>query len=373
MRRRRTRRPTTCTCRGVSAADQHTKKSLESALDLLHQAIKLDPGYEPSWTELSLVYSDVASRGLVSMDEALAQAREAASQALKLNPKSARAHVALGLIHMNIDWDWAGADREFRQALALDPGDATVLVASGALELALGQTARAATLFQQALSRDPLHASSYSNLGITYYAEGRLPDAEAAFRKSLELKPNGAYTHNGLPGWCCCHRGTREAALTEMGHESDEGWRLEGLAIVNHALGKRAEVGCRARRASGHLPGGLLPYRIATVYAVSRRAGASAFKWSRAGLYGARRRPLEHQGGSAAEVAHGGPALRCAFKEAGAARSEPGRGFERQRTRAPGAVAARRAREKAQGQQGEHARLGHAAAEVEAPALTAIG
>ncbi len=261
---------------GRFAADQHTKKSLASALDLLHQAIKLDPGYEPSWTELSFVYSDVASRGLVSMDEALAQAREAASQALKLNPNSARAHVALGLIHMNIDWDWAGADREFQQALALDPGDATVLVAGGALELALGHTARAATLFQQALTRDPLHASSYSNLGITYYAEGRLPDAEAAFRKSLELKPNGAYTHNGL-GLVLLSQGHREAALTEMAHESDEGWRLEGLAIVNYALGKRAESDAALAELLATYQKDA-PYRIATVYAY-RGDREAAFKW----------------------------------------------------------------------------------------------
>jgi Flp pilus assembly protein TadD len=218
----------------------------------------------------------VASRGLVSVDEALTKAREAASEALKLDPKSARAHVALGLIHMNIDWDWAAADKEFKQALEYDPGNATVLVASGYLELALGHTARAATLFQEALARDPLHASSYSNLGVTYYAEGKLAEAETAFRKALELKPNGIYMHNGL-GLALLSQGKREAALAEMGRESDDGWRLEGLAIVNYALGKRAESDAALAELLAKFQQDA-PYRIATVYAF-RGDSKPAFEW----------------------------------------------------------------------------------------------
>jgi TolB-like protein/Tfp pilus assembly protein PilF len=248
-------------------ADQHNKESLAKAIDYLHRAIELDPGYEPSWTELSFVYSDVASRGFLSVDEALAKAREAASEALKLDPKSARAHVALGLIHMNIDWDWAAADQEF---------NATVLVANGALELALGHTARAATLFQQALARDPLHASSYINLGITYYSEGRLDEAEAAFRKALELKPNIIYAHNGL-GLVLLSQGKGEAALAEMAHESDDGWRLEGIAVVSHALGKRAESDAALAELLAKFQKDA-PYRIATVYAF-RGESKPAFEW----------------------------------------------------------------------------------------------
>ena len=257
-------------------ADQHNKASLAKAIDYLHQAIQLDPNYEPSWTELSFVYSDVASRGFLSVDEALAKAREAAAEALKLDPKSARAHVALGLIHMNIDWDWAAADKEFKQALEYDPGNATVLVASGALELALGHTARASTLFQQALARDPLHASSFINLGISYYAEGRLAEAETAFRKALELKPNLIYAHNGL-GLVLLSQGKREAALAEMGREADDGWRLEGVAIVNYALGKRAESDAALAELLAKFEKDA-PYRIATVYAF-RGESKPAFEW----------------------------------------------------------------------------------------------
>jgi TolB-like protein/Flp pilus assembly protein TadD len=257
-------------------ADLHTKDSLEKAVDYFQRAIKLDPGYEPTWTALSFAYSDTGARGFLSADEALAKAREAVSEALKLDPKSARAHVALGLIHMNIDWDWAAADREFKQALAYDPGSATVLSASGYLELAYGRTGRAATLYQQALARDPLHASSYGNLGITFYAEGRLAEAEAAFRRSIELKPAQSYTHNGL-GLVLLSQGKREAALAEMGRESDDSWRLEGLAIVNHALGRHAESDAALAELTSKYQKDA-PYAIATVYAY-RGEPDKAFAW----------------------------------------------------------------------------------------------
>jgi adenylate cyclase len=257
-------------------ADLHSKESLLKAVDYLDQAVKIDPSYEPTWTTLAFVYSDVATRGFLSTEEALSKARAAAAEAIKLDPKSARAHVALGLIHMNFDWDWAAADREFKQALAYDAGNATVLTASGSLELIFGRTKRAAALFQQAVARDALHASSYSNLGVSYYAENRLPEAEAAFRKSIELKPTQAYTHNAL-GLVLLSRGNGQAALTEMGRESDDGWRLEGQAIVQHALGNHAESDkALAELVSAHEKDS--PYLIATVYAY-RGQTELAFKW----------------------------------------------------------------------------------------------
>lgn len=257
-------------------AELHSKESLEKALDYLNRALKLDPHYEPTWTTLALAYSDVAARGFLSTDEALSKARAAAAEALKLDPHSARAHVALGLIHMNFDWDWAAADQEFKRALEYDPGSATVLTAGGSLELIYGHTERAAALFKQAVARDALHASSYANLGIAYYADGRLPEAEAAFRKAIELRPAQSYSHNGL-GLVLLSRGDREGALAEMNKESNDGWRLEGLAIVQHALGHRTESDkALAQLLSAHQKDS--PYLIATVYAY-RGETAPAFEW----------------------------------------------------------------------------------------------
>lgn len=257
-------------------AELHTKEGLGKAIDFFNKAISMDPAYEPNWSSLAFAYSDAAGRGLMPPDKAVPKSRETAAKALTLDPKSARAHVALGLIHMNYDGDYQNADREFKEALASEPGNATVLVAAGYLDLVLGRTEAAANLFQQAVTRDPLKASSYSNLGVTYYSEGKFPEAEAAFRKSLEIKPRAVYTHNGL-GLVLLSRGQAQAALEEMRQEPDDTWRLQGLAIINQALGKKAEADAALAELREKF-GKDAPYAVATVYAY-RGDTEAAFEW----------------------------------------------------------------------------------------------
>jgi adenylate cyclase len=257
-------------------AGLHTKQGFTQSVDYLERAANLDKTYEPSWTELSIVYGDMAARGFMPPEQALPKARDAVRTALELNPKSARAHVAMGYLHMNDDWDWSAADREIGQALALEPGSADVLHAAASLDLVLGRVSESVKLFLAALERDPLRASSYSNLGVAYFADGRLMDAERAFRKSIELRPAAGYTHNGL-GLVLLWQGKLDAALEEMKRETDEMWRLEGLAIVHAAMHRRAESDAALAEltAKFHKES---PYVVATVYGY-RGEVDQAFKW----------------------------------------------------------------------------------------------
>ena len=257
-------------------AQLHTKDGVGKAIGFYNQAITLDPSYEPAWSGLAFAYGEAPGNGLLSSQEALAKSRAAVAKALELDPRSPRAHVALGLIHMNEDWDWTAADREFTQALATDAGNATVLVASGVLDLALGRADQAATLFQQAVARDPLHASSFSNLGVAYFAAGKYPEAESAFRKSLEIKPGASYTHNGL-ALVLVAQGRLDAALEEMRQESNESWRLQGLSIVYSAMNRRAESDATLNQLVKAYADEA-PYQIATVHAY-RGEIDDAFRW----------------------------------------------------------------------------------------------
>jgi len=257
-------------------AGLHTKEGFTQALDYLERAVKLDPGYEPSWTELSIVHTDMGARGFMPNAEALPKAREAARQAIELNPKSARAHVALGYLHMTDDWDWTAADREIGEALALEPGSADVLHAAGTLYLMLGRVSDGVRMLLAAVARDPLRASSYSNLGAAYFADGRLPEAEEAFRKSIQLRPNAGYTHNGL-GLVLLWKGDLDGALEEMKRETDEMWRLEGEALVHAAMHRRAESDAALSELTKKFQQES-PYVVATVYGY-RGEVDPAFQW----------------------------------------------------------------------------------------------
>ncbi len=257
-------------------AGLHTKEGFAQAVDYLERAVKLDPSYEPLWTELSIVYGDMAARGFMPPEQALPKARTAVQQALRLNTKSARAHVAMGYLHMNDDWDWAAADSEMSQALALEPGSSDVLHAAGSLDLVLGRVDAAVKAFLAALQRDPLRASSYSNLGVAYFAGGRLAEAEGAFRKSIELRPAAAYTHNGL-GLVLLWRGDLKGALEAMQQETDDMWRLEGMALVYFAMHRSADSDAALAELTQKFAKES-PYVVATVYGY-RGEVDRAFTW----------------------------------------------------------------------------------------------
>jgi tetratricopeptide (TPR) repeat protein len=261
---------------GRFLAGLYTREGFKQSLDYLDRAVKLDPGYEPPWTQLSLVYAGMAAHGFMPNAEALPKARDAVRQAIELNPKSARAHVALGYLHMNDDWDWLAADREISGALALEPGSADVLHAAGTLDLVLGRVSDGVKMLVAAVARDPLRASSYSNLGVAYFADGRLAEAEEAFRKSIQLRPNAGYTHNGL-GLVLLWKGDLNGALEEMKRETDEMWRLEGEALVYAAMHRRADSDAALAELTQKFQQES-PYVVATVYGY-RGEVDPAFQW----------------------------------------------------------------------------------------------
>ena len=138
------------------------------------------------------------------------------------------------------DWDWAAADASVLRALELEPGSAEALRLASIQAVTLGRWNEAIDLANKAIERDPLRPNSYTNLGLALLEVNRDTEAEAAFRKALELDPGGAGRHY-LIGLALLLQGKTDAALREMQQETDEGWRLSGLPLAFHALGRRSE------------------------------------------------------------------------------------------------------------------------------------
>ena len=86
-------------------------------------------------------------------EETIPKAEAAANRALELDATLAEAHAVLGLIKSEFEWDWAGAEREFKRAIELDPSDPTAhhwytlqLLQLGRLDEALAEIKRAQEL-----------------------------------------------------------------------------------------------------------------------------------------------------------------------------------------------------------------------------------
>ena len=261
---------------GQFFVERRGKKGLERAVEYFQQSRERDPDYAPAWAGLSQAYARQADNVFVPAADGYRRAREAAEKALALDPQLADAHLAMGWVHSSYDWDWSAADASFRRALELEPGNVLALRYAGLLAYTLGRWNEALDLVNKAIERDPLRPNAYNNLGYVLLAVGRDADAEAAFRKVMELDPGGASRHHAI-GLALLLQGKTDAALGEMQQETDEGWRLSGLPLVFHALGRRTESDAALAALTGKYARDSA-YQIAEVHAFRGEVDL-AFEW----------------------------------------------------------------------------------------------
>ena len=204
-----------------------------------HQVLEIDPRYAPAWNGLAGNLVDKADDGIVSSPEGYARAREAAEKALAIDPDYAPTHARLGRIAM-FENDFAGAANHFERALTLDPTDLDVLQDAAFFLFDLGRMDEAVALQQAVVRRDPVNTTSLHYLGVYQRYSGRYDEAIAAFRTALSLNPGRGAVHFAL-GVALMLRGDAAGALAEVEQETDEGWRMTGLPMAYHALGRKSD------------------------------------------------------------------------------------------------------------------------------------
>ncbi|MFI5117260.1 MAG: tetratricopeptide repeat protein [Terriglobales bacterium] len=104
--------------------DKRTPESLNQAVDYFTQAIVHDPNYAQAYVGLADCYNLLREFSAMPPEEAYPRALAAAKKAVELDDSSADAHTSLAFATFYGNFDAAGAEREFRRALALNPSDA---------------------------------------------------------------------------------------------------------------------------------------------------------------------------------------------------------------------------------------------------------
>lgn len=167
-------------------------------------------------------------------------AREAANRALAIDPEYAYAYSQLGWIASNYDRDLAAAARYHERALELDPTNPDILTDAAALARSLGRLDEAIALREYTVARDPVNASGQFRLGVSYLWAGGLDKAITSFRTALSLSPGHIAVQYSI-GEALLLKGEPEVALEAMELESFEVWRMIGLPMAYHALGRATE------------------------------------------------------------------------------------------------------------------------------------
>ncbi|HEY0350478.1 MAG TPA: protein kinase, partial [Gemmatimonadales bacterium] len=144
---------------GRRCYSRYTGESIQKAIEYFRKAIAIDPDYALAHTGLALTYAELAAGeggAPVRPDQAYQEAKQAITRALALDDQLGEAHSVLALLKFTHDFDWAGAEREFKLALQLSPGAADIYDHYGWLCGALERWDEALVLVKRAQELDPL-------------------------------------------------------------------------------------------------------------------------------------------------------------------------------------------------------------------------
>jgi TolB-like protein/Tfp pilus assembly protein PilF len=175
-------------------------QEMQQGVDLLQQAIDLDPRHAPSHAQLALCLQDSAFFEYVKPLEIESRARAAAMTAVQLDSESAESHIALGGVSYYLGFDPKNAEVEYFRARELNPNSTDALLRiswflaeSGRFEEALGPT-------QHAIDLDPLSTSVRNALGQVYHLNRDYHRAIQEFEKALDLDRSDPSLHYYLAG-----------------------------------------------------------------------------------------------------------------------------------------------------------------------------
>ena len=176
------------------STDDGTRKALEN----FQQAIDLDPNYALAQVGLADAYIAQGAFDALPPKESFPKAKQAALQALQLDEHLAEAHVSLANARFFYDWDWVGAEDEFKRALAINPGYSDAHQMYGYYVSSKGRSDEALREMQQAQVLDPLSLPKITAVGEVLYMARRYDEAIAAYQKTLGMDPNSGFAYWAL-------------------------------------------------------------------------------------------------------------------------------------------------------------------------------
>ena len=258
--------------------NKRTLEGTQQSIDFFQQAIQKDPKYALAYAGEADSYALLADLNVLPAREVMPKLKQAAAKALELDDTLAEAHTSLAWARFR-EWDWAGAEKEFKRAIELNPGYAAAhsgygeyLVAAGRFDEALREMNRAAELnplspltslalasrfyyarqypqaieqSQKTLAMDANFVAAHDLLGRAYERKGAYPEAIAELRKALELSDDDSNELAALGLAYASSRQETEArkTLAQLKERSQQTYvQPMWLAVIHLALGEKDQA-----------------------------------------------------------------------------------------------------------------------------------
>lgn len=223
--------------------NKRTEEGYKKAIEHFDLAIKEDPSYALAFTGLADSYFLLGTYAYLQPKEAMTKAKKMVQKALEIDDSLAEAHTSLAGIFLNYDFDWEGAEREFKRAIKLNPSYATAYHWYAHLLSRLERHEEAIANNERAQELDPLSLVINSSLGDMLLNARQYDQALEAYQKALEMNPDFWIGHMNIPEIYVI-KGMYERAIAKIQEikSLSGGWYPEletwtGIAYVR--LGKR--------------------------------------------------------------------------------------------------------------------------------------
>jgi serine/threonine-protein kinase len=236
--------------RGRYFWNKRTPEAVEAGLRLFEEAIQKDPGYALAYVGIADAHNLLHVYGGASPAHAHAEARAAIARALQIDDTLAEAHATNAILKARA-WEWEAAEREYRRALELKPGDATIRCWFAQLLAARGRGPEAVAVVRRACDLDPLSAYANNIYGLILYLTRRNDEAKKQLAHVLTLDPNYHLAHENL-GFMYATEGMAEPALVAARRAASTAGDADTSVVLGYACaraGRRDE----ARRILGAL------------------------------------------------------------------------------------------------------------------------
>jgi eukaryotic-like serine/threonine-protein kinase len=175
-----------------------SERTRRLAIDLLQEAVTLDPDFAVAWAQLSILHSLMVRNGYDPTDERGDMARAAADSALRVAPDLAQGHIALGWYYYSVYDDYAQALEHLSAAEERRPNDPGLLWAKSTVLRRSGPWREAAEYGGRAVQLDPRNAVWADQVGLTFVLVRDYGEAERLLLRSVTLRPDWTYPYMHL-------------------------------------------------------------------------------------------------------------------------------------------------------------------------------
>ena len=225
--------------------NKRNEPDLRKGIEYFRQAVEVDPNFAFAWSGLADSYALLPHYSETTNPEVKATIKAAAAKALELDPNLAEAHNSQAVFLATYEWNFLEAEKEFRQAIKLNPNYAT---AHHWLSIILSWQLRhdeAVEEMKRALEIEPLSRIINNDFGNTFLYQKQTDKAIEQFKKTLELYPDFVQGHHSL-ALALAKAGKYQEAIAEQNKAITLGDRLFGfvtqLSYINAVSGNRAEA-----------------------------------------------------------------------------------------------------------------------------------